>query len=313
VQLVRLVPRARLRTGLRKPALRAAAHGATVGPVMMIQALLVPLITRALAEDLEGGDLTTEATVSPETRAVARGAARNEVIVCGGEVFRTAFQLVDPSLEVTAELADGARARKGDTLWTVRGSARSILMAERTALNFVQRMTGIATLARRYVDALPPGSTTRITDTRKTTPGLRGLERYAVRTGGAHNHRDTLGSAVLIKDNHIVAAGGITAAVKRAHDRAPHTSKIEVEVETLQELDEALAAGADIVMLDNFDEAAIDEAVARARGKALVELSGGITLERIPRLARAGVDVISVGALTHSAPAADLGLDIERA
>ena len=279
----------------------------------MIKALLEPLVIRALAEDLEGGDLTTEATVEPETRAVARAAARSDVVVCGGDVFRAAFTLVDPSLEVTTALAEGVRAPRGSTLWEVRGSARSILMGERTALNFVQRMTGIATLSRRYVDALPPGGKTRITDTRKTTPGLRALERYAVRTGGAHNHRDTLGSAVLIKDNHIVAAGGITAAVERSRARAPHTSRIEVEVETLEELDEALAAGADIVMLDNFAEDAIGTAVARARGKALVEVSGGITLERIPALARAGVDVISVGALTHSAPAADIGLDIERA
>jgi nicotinate-nucleotide pyrophosphorylase (carboxylating) len=280
---------------------------------MLIKALLDPLVTRALAEDLEGGDLTTESTVAPETRAVARAAARSDVVVCGGDVFRAAFTLVDPSLEVTTELPDGARASRGSALWVVRGSARSILMGERTALNFVQRMTGIATLARRYVDALPAGVRTRIADTRKTTPGLRALERYAVRTGGAHNHRDTLGSAVLIKDNHIIAAGGITAAVQRSRARAPHTSRIEVEVETLEELDEALAAGADIVMLDNFAEGAIDTAVARARGKALVEVSGGITLERIPALARAGVDVISVGALTHSAPAADIGLDIERA
>jgi nicotinate-nucleotide pyrophosphorylase (carboxylating) len=279
---------------------------------MMIQALLEPLVTRALAEDLEGGDLTTEATVDASTTALARAVARTAVVVCGGAVFRTVFALVDPSLEVTAELADGEHAPAGSTLWVVRGNARSILMGERTALNFTQRMTGIATLSRRYADAVPEGTTTRVTDTRKTTPGLRALERYAVRTGGAHNHRDTLGSAVLIKDNHIVAAGGITAAVSRSRARAPHTSKIEVEVETLAELDEALAAGADIVLLDNFAPETIAVAVARARGKALVEVSGSITLERIATLARAGVDVISVGALTHSAPAADIGLDIER-
>jgi nicotinate-nucleotide pyrophosphorylase (carboxylating) len=172
-------------------------------------------------------------------------------------------------------------------------------------------MTGIATLARRYVGALPPGSKTRITDTRKTTPGLRLLERYAVRTGGAYNHRDTLGSAVLIKDNHIVAAKGITNAVGRARKRAPHTSRIEVEVESLPALDEALAAGADIVMLDNFLPNDVAEAVRRASGRAIVEVSGGVTLDRIAALAGQGIDVISVGALTHSAPAADIGLDIE--
>jgi nicotinate-nucleotide pyrophosphorylase (carboxylating) len=174
-------------------------------------------------------------------------------------------------------------------------------------------MSGIASQARRYASALPAGSQTRITDTRKTTPGLRALERWAVRTGGAHNHRDTLGSAVLIKDNHIEAAGGVTTAIQRARDRAPHTSKSESEVESLAAHDEALAAGADIVMLDNFAPGDVATAARRAHEKgALVEVSGGITLERIADLAQAGVDVISVGALTHSAPAADIALDIER-
>jgi nicotinate-nucleotide pyrophosphorylase (carboxylating) len=279
---------------------------------MLLPALFRPVVARALAEDLEGGDLTTEATVDVGTLAVGRAVSRTEIVVCGGAVFRSVFAEVDPSLEVTTDVAEGARAVRGDVLWTVRGSARAILMGERTALNFVQHLTGIATLARRYVDAIPPGCRTRITDTRKTTPGLRMLERYAVRTGGAHNHRDTLGSAVLIKDNHIVAAGGIAAAVHNARERAPHTSRIEVEVESLDELDQALDASADIVMLDNFAPGWLDEAVRRARGRALIEVSGGVTLERIPTLARAGVDVISVGALTHSAPAADIGLDIER-
>jgi len=277
---------------------------------MLTRALLLPAVVRALAEDLEGGDITTEATVELEAEATANASARSEVVVCGGDVFRAVFAEVDPKLEIATLAADGAVVRPGDVLWTVRGNARSILMGERTALNFVQRMTGIATLARKYVSALPPNVTTRITDTRKTTPGLRMLERYAVRTGGAHNHRDTLGSAVLIKDNHIVAAGGIGRAVARARMRAPHTSRVEVEVESLSQLDEALAAGADIVMLDNFTPSNIDAAVARAKGRALVEVSGGITLERVAALAKAGVDVISVGALTHSAPAADIGLDI---
>lgn len=279
---------------------------------MLLPALLRPIVTRALAEDLEGGDLTTEATVDVGTLAVGRAVSRSEIVVCGGDVFRSVFAQIDPSLEVTSEVAEGARAVRGDVLWTVRGNARAILMGERTALNFVQRLTGVATLSRRYVDAIPPGCRTRITDTRKTTPGLRMLERYAVRTGGAHNHRDTLGSAVLIKDNHIVAAGGIAAAVRNARERAPHTSRIEVEVESLDELDLALEASADIVLLDNFAPNWLDEAIARARGRALVEVSGGVTVERVATLARAGVDVISVGALTHSAPAADIGLDIER-
>jgi nicotinate-nucleotide pyrophosphorylase (carboxylating) len=175
-------------------------------------------------------------------------------------------------------------------------------------------MSGVATEARRYAAAVPAGSGVRITDTRKTTPGLRALERYAVRVGGAHNHRDSLGSAVMIKDNHIVAAGGITTAIARARQRAPHTSRIEVEVASLAELDEAIAAGADIIMLDNFTIEDVHAAAARARaierGRPLLEVSGGITLERIAELAAAGVDVISVGALTHSAKAADIALDL---
>jgi nicotinate-nucleotide pyrophosphorylase (carboxylating) len=209
-------------------------------------------------------------------------------------------------------LEEGAGAKRDDVLWVVEGSARSILMAERTALNFVQRMSGVASITRRFVDALVSGSSTRVTDTRKTTPGLRALERYAVRVGGGHNHRDTLGSAVLIKDNHIEAAGGIRVALERARARAPHTCRIEIEVESLDALDEALGAGADIVMLDNFAPDEIAAAVAKAQGKAIVEVSGGITLERVKSLSEAGVDVISVGALTHSAPSADIALDIER-
>jgi nicotinate-nucleotide pyrophosphorylase (carboxylating) len=207
---------------------------------------------------------------------------------------------------------EGARVAAGATLWTVRGNARSILMGERVALNFVQRMIGIATVARAYVDAVPApasGTATRITDTRKTTPGLRARERYAVRVGGAHNHRDNLGSAVLIKDNHIAACGGVREAIVRARARAPHTSRIECEVDSLEQLDVALDAGADIVLLDNMSDEMVGEAVRRARGRAITEASGGITLARIPALARLGVDVISVGALTHSVKAADVGLD----
>jgi nicotinate-nucleotide pyrophosphorylase (carboxylating) len=279
---------------------------------MISAAVLAPIVQRALAEDLGGGDPTTEATVDEHALALGRALAKGEIVVCGGDVFRAVFEAVDRSLEVVIEAEDGARAVRGDVLWTVRGNARAILMAERTALNFVQRLSGIATLARRFVDALPPGSRTRVTDTRKTTPGLRLLERYAVRTGGAHNHRDTLSSAVLIKDNHIVAAGGISEALRRARKVASHTSRIEIEVESLAALDEALDAGADIVMLDNFAPDAVAEAVKRAAGRAVIEVSGSVTVERIPELARLGVDVVSVGALTHSAPAADIGLDIDR-
>lgn len=273
--------------------------------------MLDRVIDAALEEDLASGDLTTEACVPADARATAHAACRREIVVCGGEVFARVFRRVDASVAVEAHLADGIRAAAGARLWTVRGPARAVLMAERTALNFVQRMSGIATLARRWVDALPPGSKTRVTDTRKTTPGLRALERYAVRTGGAFNHRDDLGSAVLIKDNHILAAGGVAKAIELCRARAPHTSRVECEVTTLAELEEALRAGADVVLLDNMSTDLVAQAVKLAGGRALLEASGGLTLERAAELARAGVDVLSVGALTHSAPAADIGLDFE--
>lgn len=278
---------------------------------MIAYPLLDDIVRRALAEDLSGGDLTTEAVVPEAAIARAEAVAKSPLVVCGGDVFARVFYAVDPGVRVERLLTEGTRAEPGAVLWRVEGPARSLLQAERVALNFAQRLSGIATLTRRYVDALPPGTSTRIADTRKTTPGLRALERYAVRAGGGHNHRDNLGSAVMIKDNHIVAAGGIRAAVTRARALAPHTSRIEVEVTSLAELEEALAAGADIVLLDNFDDARLEEAVQHARGRAWLEVSGGITLERIARLGALGVDVISVGALTHSAPAADISLRIE--
>lgn len=278
---------------------------------MLTRPVIRELVERALAEDLGSGDLTTEATVSPDARGIARAVAKSELVVAGGEVFAAVFYAIDPGLRVELRCEDGDSTRPGEVLWIVEGSARSILMGERTALNFVQRLSGIASLTRRYVRAVPEGCTTRITDTRKTTPGLRVLERYAVRCGGGHNHRDNLGAAVLIKDNHIAAAGGIRSAIERARQHAPHTSRIEIEVESLDDLDEALASKADVVMLDNFAPEQIRAAVQRVAGRALVEVSGGITLARIPELARAGVNVISVGALTHSAAAADISLDLE--
>jgi nicotinate-nucleotide pyrophosphorylase (carboxylating) len=271
------------------------------------------IVDVALEEDLASGDLTTEACILSTARAVAHAVARGPMLVCGGPVFARVFQRVDPSLSVEVHAAEGALVGAGARLWAVRGRARGILMGERVALNLVQRMTGVATQARRYVDAVPAGCPTRITDTRKTTPGLRALERYAVRVGGAHNHRDNLGAAVLIKDNHVAACGGVRQAIERARAAAPHTAKIECEVDTLEQLDEALAAGADIVLLDNMPTQVVASAVKRARaaGKALLEASGGITLERVAELARAGVDALSVGALTHSVHAADIGLDFE--
>jgi len=282
-----------------------------------LDALALPdIVDRALAEDVGAGDLTTEACIDPDTQAVALAVARAPVVVCGGAVFARVFQTVDPSLKVGRLAEEGAYVPAGTTLWTVKGRARSLLMGERVALNFVQRMMGISTMAKTYVDAVASvHGKTRIIDTRKTTPGLRPLERYAVRVGGAHNHRDNLGSAILIKDNHIAACGGVREAIVLARARAPHTSRIECEVDSLEQLDIALDAGADIVLLDNMDDATLTVAVARVRahaktkGNVLTEASGGITLARIPALASIGVDLISVGALTHSVKAADIGID----
>jgi nicotinate-nucleotide pyrophosphorylase (carboxylating) len=271
--------------------------------------LIDPVVDRALAEDLASGDITTEACIDAEARCTAHGVARGPIVACGAPVVARVFARIDPRLEVELALGDGERAIRGTVLWRVTGSARSILMGERVALNFAQRMSGVATATRAYVDALPSGYATRITDTRKTTPGLRLLERYAVRAGGGKNHRDNLGSAILIKDNHIAACGGVAKAIARARERAPHTCRIECEVDTLTQLDEALAAKADIVLLDNMDTATVAEAVRRTAGRALLEASGGITLARVTELAKAGVDAISVGALTHSSPAVDIGLD----
>jgi nicotinate-nucleotide pyrophosphorylase (carboxylating) len=268
------------------------------------------IVTRALIEDLAGGDLTTDATVPSELTGLGIATSKSPLLSCGSTVAQAVFLAVDPKLEFETLVPDGTWVPSERVLWEVRGSARSILMAERTALNFVQHMSGIATLAHRFMREIPVGSSTRIVDTRKTTPGLRALERYAVRAGGAHNHRDDVGSAILIKDNHITAAGGVAAAVLRARSRAPHTSKIEIEVANLDQVEQALAAKVDVQMLDNFDLVQIRKAVALIAGRALVEVSGNVTLERVADLARAGADVISVGALTHSAPAADVSLGI---
>jgi nicotinate-nucleotide pyrophosphorylase (carboxylating) len=267
------------------------------------------LVTIAIEEDLGRGDITTEACVPPNVRGEAIVRARKELVVCGLDVIREVYRQVDEDIEVHDRAKDGQLVAAGADVAVIVGRAQAILGGERVALNFSQRMSGIATVTRRFVDALPEGSKTRIVDTRKTTPGLRSLERYAVRCGGAHNHREDLSSAVLIKDNHIAAAGGVARAIERARTHAPHTSRIECEVETKEELVEALEAGAEIVLLDNFPDDVLRELVAIVNGRALVEVSGGVRLDRVPGIAAAGVDIISVGALTHSAPAADLGLD----
>jgi nicotinate-nucleotide pyrophosphorylase (carboxylating) len=281
-------------------------------PVFELPAVVLDrMVALALEEDLASGDVTTEACVDARATAVAHAVAREPVVACGGPVFARVFARVDATLVVEARAPEGAAVVARTPLWTVRGRARSILMGERVALNFVQRTAGIATRTRAFVEALPPASRTRIADTRKTTPGLRALERYAVRVGGGHNHRDDLGAGVLIKDNHIAAGGGVRQTIARARAAAPHSARIECEVETLAQLAEALEAGADVVLLDNMPTADVARAVEQTAGRALVEVSGGITLERVAELARAGVDVISAGALTHSVRAADIGLDFE--
>ncbi len=262
----------------------------------------------ALAEDLASGDLTARCTVPADLQMEGRLLAKQDLRMCGLPLISAVLAQLDPSAVATLHRADGEDISAGEVVATIRGSARSLLAAERTILNYLQRLSGIATLARGYVRAAE--GKLRITDTRKTTPGLRMLERYAVRCGGAFNHRNDLGSAVLIKENHIRCAGSVGAAVRAARRLAPHGSKIECEVTNLHELGQALDAGADVIMLDNFSDDLAREAVAITSGRAILELSGGITLERIAALVDSGVGVISVGALTHSAPAVDLSLKL---
>jgi nicotinate-nucleotide pyrophosphorylase (carboxylating) len=268
------------------------------------------LVLRALSEDLISGDITSEATIPAETMGIAEAVAKSPLVLSGAELFARSFYSVDSGTRVEQLVRDGAICEPGTVLLRAEGYARSLLKAERTALNFLQRMSGIATLTRKFVDAAE--GKIRICDTRKTTPLLRSLERKAVRDGGGYNHRDNLGSAVLIKDNHIAGAGGIPAAVAMAREHAPHTSKIEVEVTTLEEVIQALDAGADILLLDNFNDALTQEAIALIAGKAFVELSGNMNLERIAHIKDLGADAVSIGALTHSAPAADISLRLRR-
>jgi nicotinate-nucleotide pyrophosphorylase (carboxylating) len=275
---------------------------------------LARIVDVALAEDLASGDVTTRAVIPAD--ALARGAfvSRERAALAGIGVAAYVFHRVDPRVTFEVLRADGDALSPGDVVARVQGSAHGVLTAERVALNLLQRMCGTATRAREFASRVPAGCATRITDTRKTTPGLRALERYAVRMGGAHNHRNDLGSAVLIKDNHVAVCGGVRPAIERARAHAPHTMRVECEVQSLDELDEALSARADVVMLDNFDDDGVAEALRRVSSAALrpvIEVSGGVTLDRIERLARLGVDVISVGSLTHGARAIDIGLDLE--
>ena len=273
------------------------------------------LIDLALDEDLGRGDVTSQVTVGRSGPViVAAMNVRVPIVVFGVDIAAAVFALVDPAIDVEVHAQDGARLDAGSVILTATGPAHGVLAAERTALNFIQRLSGVATLAQRYADAVAAAGTAhpcKVVDTRKTTPGFRVLEKAAVLAGGCWNHRFDLGSGILIKDNHIAACGGVRAAVEAAKARAPHSLRIEVEVTNLSELDEALGAGAEVVLLDNMTPAQVETAAARAHARhVVVEVSGGITLATIAAYARAGADLISVGALTHSAPAVDIGLDV---
>ena len=271
--------------------------------------LVEPIVRRALEEDFgRAGDVTSEFTVPPERRILAQLVARKPGIVAGLIAAECAFAFVDPELRVTVEIPDGSKAAAGARLAMVEGSARSILSAERVALNFTGRLSGIATATRALADAVA-GTKARIAETRKTTPGLRLLEKYAVRCGGGFNHRFGLDDAVLIKDNHIVAAGGIAPAIERVRAGLGHMAKIELEVDSLAQLEEALALGVDTILLDNMSTGDLARAVATTNGRAVLEASGNVSLATVRAIAETGVDYISSGAITHSAANLDVGLD----
>jgi len=287
------------------------------------------LVRMALDEDAPWGDLTSQSLIPSDVRITAQLAAREDGILCGEDIFTAAMSLTNPSITTSFTVHDGESFTAGTILATIEGPAQAILQAERVALNFTQRLSGIATITSHYVAAAAAGANTRnsespnlesqisaprIVDTRKTTPGLRLIERYAVRCGGGHNHRFSLSDAVMAKDNHlaIVASTGtnLTDALKSLRNKLPHTTHIEVEVDRPDQIETILAAGADTILLDNFTTPQLTAAVKQIAGRALIEASGGITLASIPEIATTGVDIISVGALTHSARALDLGLDI---
>ncbi|MCS5492297.1 carboxylating nicotinate-nucleotide diphosphorylase [Curtobacterium flaccumfaciens] len=272
------------------------------------------VIETALEEDAPWGDVTSETLIPADATATATLGAREPGVLSGGAVFVAVMHAVDPSIQAVVHVADGTPFAAGDVLATVTGSARAVLRAERVALNLVQRMSGIATTTAAHV-AAASGTAARIVDTRKTTPGLRALERYAVRCGGGHNHRTSLSDAVLAKDNHlaVLLAGGIGIgdAIAQARQRLGHTVHVEVEVDRIDQIEPVVAAGVDTIMLDNFTPDELVTGVGIVAGRALVEASGGVSLDTVAAIAATGVDVISVGALTHSARALDLGLDID--
>lgn len=273
--------------------------------------LIEDAVRSALAEDLgRAGDITTLATIPGDTPAAATLIAREPGIICGLDFARVAFRSIDPAIGFERWSRDGAHAGKGDALARIEGDARAILIAERVALNFIGRLSGVASLTAQYVERV---AHTRacICDTRKTTPLLRAFEKYAVRCGGGANHRFGLDDAVLIKDNHIAVAGGVVPALRAAKRYVGHLVKIEIEVDTIEQLREALAEGIDVVLLDNMAIPTLREAVTLVNGSVICEASGGVTLETVAAIAETGVDLISVGALTHSAPALDVALDID--
>ena len=267
------------------------------------------IIEIALLEDLSLGDITSDTIFTPENRAKAVISAKEDLVLCGLNVAKEVFGAVDPEVLFTPLKKDGDAIKKGEKVLELEGRTLSILKAERTALNFMQRMSGIATAARAYA-AVGKKYGVMIVDTRKTQPGLRRLDKYAVRVGGARNHRISLADSVMIKDNHIAAAGSITAAVKKIKDTIGHTPKIEVETTSLEEVKEALAAGADIIMLDNMTPEQVAQCKQEIAGQAAIEVSGGVNKDNLEAYCQAGPDVISMGALTHSVPAKDLSLKI---
>lgn len=268
-----------------------------------------PIILRGLDEDISYIDITSDILLKQDDCSTAKMITKEAGVIAGIHVAKRVFELVDPSLEIEILIEDGTFVEKGVVIFSVEGSSRSILKGERVALNLLQRMCGIASLSHNYSSELKAYKT-RVVDTRKTTPGLRVLEKYAVYLGGCHNHRFNLSDAVMIKDNHIKAVGSISEAVKLAKQSIPHTTKVEVEVENLAQLEEALEAGADIIMLDNMDNQTMAEAVKINKNQAILEASGNITIERLKSIGEIGVDVVSVGALTHSVKAFDISMNI---
>lgn len=265
------------------------------------------IIRTALEEDIGLGDVTTRATVAAGTPGRAELVAKEDFVLSGSEVVRRVFQTLDPAVAIENLKVDGQQVKSGEVLAWLKGEAAVLLQGERVALNLLQRMSGVATLTARFVEAVA-GTGAVIVDTRKTTPGLRVLDKYSVRMGGGQNHRTSLYDGVLIKENHIAAAGGIAVAVRRAREQVPHTLRVEVETQTLAEVGEALQAGADIILLDNMSLEELAEAVQLVAGRALTEASGGVNLETVRAIAETGVNLISVGALTHSSRAVDISM-----